>query len=90
MTYAELTLDLTLAFHHAVRDDQYQVAMTIARLRENTRGCDFAHYSDMAAFMAGLALEDASTTRWIDGAQQTRRQWRGLVTSRRDQLRTSR
>ncbi|MFE1028569.1 hypothetical protein ACFW5I_29095 [Streptomyces sp. NPDC058818] len=56
MTYAELALDLALAFHHAVRDDQDQVAATIARLRENTRGGDFAYYSDIAAFVAGLPL----------------------------------
>ncbi|MGA4966959.1 hypothetical protein [Streptomyces pseudogriseolus] len=47
VTYTELALDLPLAFHHAVRDDQDQVAMTIARLEENTRG-DFAYYSDIA------------------------------------------
>ncbi|MGA5363921.1 ATP/GTP-binding protein [Streptomyces purpurascens] len=89
VTYTELALDLALAFHHAVRDDQDQVAMTIARLRENTRGGDFAYYSDIAAFMAGLPLDEASPTRWIDGEQQTRCQWRGLVTTRHDHLRTS-
>lgn len=83
VTYAELALDLALAFHHAIRDDQDQVAMTIARLHENTRSGDYAYYSDIAAFMADLPLEEASPTRWIDGVQHTRRQWRGLVTARR-------
>ncbi|MEU9654247.1 tetratricopeptide repeat protein [Streptomyces sp. NPDC048110] len=90
VTYTELALDLALAFHHAVRDDQGQVAATIARLRENTRGGDFAYYGDIAAFMADLPLEEASPTRWIDGAQHTRRRWRSLVTARRDDLLTTR
>ncbi|MFC7900233.1 hypothetical protein ACFUV1_08760 [Streptomyces griseoincarnatus] len=89
MTYAELVLDLALAFHHAVRDDQDQVAATITRLRENTRGGDFTCYGDIVAFMAGLPIEEASPTCWIDGVQHTRRRWRGLVTGRRDTLRTS-
>ncbi|MER7645168.1 hypothetical protein [Streptomyces sp. NPDC126522] len=54
VTYTELVLDHALAFHHAARDDQDQVATTIARLRENTRGGDFAYYSGIAAFMADL------------------------------------
>uniref|UniRef100_UPI002F90D7DC hypothetical protein n=1 Tax=Streptomyces sp. NBC_01562 TaxID=2975879 RepID=UPI002F90D7DC len=88
VTYTELALDLALAFHHAVRDDQDQVAATIARLCENTRGGDFAYYRDIAAFMADLPLDEASPTRWIDGAHHTRRRWRGLVTAR-DDLHTS-
>ncbi|MGW8065918.1 hypothetical protein ACVV2G_27515 [Streptomyces ziwulingensis] len=48
----------------------------------DTRGGDFAYYSDIAAFMAGLPLPEASPTRWIDGAQHTRWRWR-LVTARR-------
>ncbi|MER5200985.1 hypothetical protein ACWD3J_46455 [Streptomyces sp. NPDC002755] len=89
VTYAELALDLALAFHHAVRNDQDQVAATVARQRENTRGGDFAYYSDIVAFMADLPLEEASPTHWIDGAQHTRRRFRGLVTARRNDLRTS-
>ncbi|MEU1555627.1 hypothetical protein ABZ517_23330 [Streptomyces scabiei] len=56
VTYAELALDLALAFHHAVRDDQDQVAATIVRLLENTRGGDFAYYSDIAASWATCPL----------------------------------
>jgi hypothetical protein len=87
VTYAELALDLALAFHHAVRDDQEQVAMMIARLRENTRGGDFAYYSDIAHFMADLPLSHASDAQWIDGEAATRHRWRTLVTAR--QHRTS-
>ncbi|MFI5808642.1 ATP/GTP-binding protein [Streptomyces sp. NPDC051561] len=86
VTYAELALDLALAFHHAVQGDQDQVTATIARLRENTRDGDFAYYSDIAAFMAALPLDEASPARWIDGAQHTRRRWRSLVTTRHNTL----
>ncbi|MFI8348042.1 hypothetical protein [Streptomyces sp. NPDC085596] len=63
ITYAELALDLTLAFHHAIRNDQDQAAATIARLRENTLDGDYAYYSDLAAFMADLPLDEASPAR---------------------------
>ncbi|MFF5147886.1 hypothetical protein ACFY6U_50660 [Streptomyces sp. NPDC013157] len=82
-------MDLALAFHHAVRDDQDQAAATIARLRENNRGGDFAYYSAIAAFTADLPLEEPSPARWTDGAQHTPGRWRGLVTARHDALRTS-
>ncbi|MDQ1013530.1 tetratricopeptide repeat protein [Streptomyces afghaniensis] len=90
VTYAELALDLALAFHQAVRDDQDQVAMTIARLQENTRGGDFAYYSDIAAFMAGLVPAHPSGTRWVDSEPATRQRWQTLVTARRHHLRTTR
>ncbi|MFI9318120.1 hypothetical protein ACIG0B_33305 [Streptomyces althioticus] len=85
VTYTELALDLALAFHHAVRDDQDQVAMTIARLEESTRG-DFAYYSDIAAFMADLAPHQASGARWIDSEPATRQRWHALVVARRHHL----
>jgi energy-converting hydrogenase Eha subunit E len=87
VTYIELALDLALAFHHAVRDDQDQVAATIARLRENTRGGDFAYYGDIAAFMAGVVPARPSGARWVDSEPATRQRWRALVTARR-QMRT--
>ncbi|MFJ6699851.1 tetratricopeptide repeat protein [Streptomyces sp. NPDC091272] len=86
VTYTELALELALAFHHAVLNDQDQVAATIARLREQTRDGDYAYYRDITAFMADLPREAASPARWIDGAEHTRRRWRSLVTARRTQL----
>ncbi|MER6958209.1 hypothetical protein [Streptomyces sp. NPDC000618] len=80
VTYAELALDLALAVRDAVRDDQDQVATTIARLRENTRSGDFAYYSDIAAFMAGLAPAPPSGTQWVDSEPAARQRWRTLVT----------
>ncbi|WP_052715416.1 tetratricopeptide repeat protein [Streptomyces avermitilis] len=90
VTYTELALDLTLAFHHAVRNDQDQVATTIAWLRENTRSGAFPYYSEIAAFMAGLPLPQASSTRWIDDEPATRQRWHALVTNRRQHLHTQR
>jgi hypothetical protein len=86
VTYTELALDLTLAFHHAVRNDQNQVAATIARLRENTRGGDFGYYSDIAAFMAGTAPAHPSGARWVDGEPAARQRWRTLVAARQRRL----
>ncbi|MGW1619938.1 ATP/GTP-binding protein [Streptomyces sp. NPDC002172] len=86
VTYLQLALDLTLAFHHAVRDDHEQAAATIARLRENTRGGDFAYYSDIAAFMTGAAPAHPSGARWVDGEPATRQRWRTLVTARQRSL----
>jgi hypothetical protein len=56
--------------------------MTIARLRKNTRGGDFAYYGDIAAFMAGVAPAHLSGTPWVDGEPATRERWRDLVTAR--------
>ncbi|MGA5363925.1 hypothetical protein [Streptomyces purpurascens] len=83
-------MDLALAFHHTVRDDQDQLALTVARLRETTRGGDFAYYVDIAHFMADLPLPHAFDAQWIGGEQSVRERWRGLVTARRDHLRATR
>ncbi|MFF1628464.1 hypothetical protein [Streptomyces sp. NPDC058272] len=85
LTYADLTLDLALAFHHAVCDDHDQAARAITRLRENTRGGNCAYYSDIAHFMAGLPVEVASTARWVDGEPAARQRWHAFVTAWRDQ-----
>ncbi|MDX3589100.1 ATP/GTP-binding protein [Streptomyces europaeiscabiei] len=86
LTYAELTLDLALAFHHAVRDGHDQAAVAIARLRENTRSGDYTYYIDIAAFMDGQPAQ-VSPVRWIDSGQTVSHRWRILVTARRDHLR---
>jgi hypothetical protein len=80
------TLELALAFHHAVRDDQEQVAAVISRLRQLTTGGDYTYYADLAHFMADLPLDTPSTAQWIDGPQTTRQRWRSLVTTRRRHL----
>ncbi|MEV6183450.1 MULTISPECIES: ATP/GTP-binding protein [Streptomyces] len=86
VTYAGLTLELALSFHYAVREAHDEVDAAISRLHAATGGGDYAYYSDIAHFMAGLPLEAASRARWFDGQQPTRQRWRTLVTTRRDQL----
>ncbi|MDI3390041.1 ATP/GTP-binding protein [Streptomyces sp. B-S-A8] len=80
------TLELALAFHQAVHDDQQALAATIARLRELTQGGDFAYYIDIVHFMAGLPLPDGHTEpQWLVSATATRDRWRSVVNARRAQ-----
>lgn len=87
----ETALEVALAFHHAVQGNHDQIAADIGRLRDLTRSGDYAHYVEVVCFMAGLPLpEHDSGARWLDGEQRTRQRWHGLVTARRDHLRTTR
>ncbi|MFD8549403.1 ATP/GTP-binding protein [Streptomyces sp. NPDC059649] len=92
LAFARPKLELALAFHHAIRDDQEGIAATIGRLQEQTREGYYAYYVDIAHFMAGLALPaaESSASRWIDGADSTRERWRGLVMARRHRVRSAR
>ncbi|ALO05688.1 Putative ATP/GTP-binding protein [Streptomyces venezuelae] len=82
---------MALAFHQAVLDDRMALTATMSRLRELTRGGDYAYYIDIAFFMAGLPLPAEHTApQWLDGEQATRARWRELVTARRDFLRARR
>ncbi|WP_190137850.1 ATP/GTP-binding protein [Streptomyces longispororuber] len=86
ITAAEAVLELTLAFHHAVKGEQDKVRTVIHRLRELARGGDYAYYTDIAHFMGGLPLTAPSAARWIDGADTVRDRWRTLVIARRRAL----
>ncbi|WP_030019404.1 hypothetical protein [Streptomyces monomycini] len=90
LAFVEATLDLALAFHHAVVNNRTALGADIARLREATRGGDYAYYVDIAHFMADLPLaeQDASSAQWLDGAQTARTRWKALVTARREHLNT--
>ncbi|MGR6998881.1 hypothetical protein ACU686_13265 [Yinghuangia aomiensis] len=80
----EPDLELALAFHHAVRNDQAAVTATIERLRTLTATGDHAYYIDIAHFMADRDLGPAtSTARWIDDEATTRQRWHALVAERR-------
>ncbi|MFE5894866.1 hypothetical protein ACFQ6E_38885 [Streptomyces sp. NPDC056462] len=46
------TLEMALAFHQAVLDAHGAVSATVARLREQTQGGDYAYCVDIASFMA--------------------------------------
>lgn len=85
------TLELAAAFHQAVLDDRDAISATIARLREQTQGGDYAYYVDIVSFMADLPLPaDHTAPQWLDGEQVTRERWREVVTVRRDRLRATR
>ncbi|MEU6019374.1 hypothetical protein ABZ826_36920 [Streptomyces sp. NPDC047515] len=59
VTAAAVLLDLALALHHTVRGDDAAVRNDIARLEELTRSGDYAYYTDIAHFLAGLPLAGA-------------------------------
>ncbi|WP_380286467.1 ATP/GTP-binding protein [Kitasatospora purpeofusca] len=86
---AHTALALAVCFHHAVRDDpddQTALATAIRDLDQLTRDRDYAYYTDIAHFMAGLPLQFPSPARWYDGPDQVRNRWRTLVTARRTHL----
>ncbi|MGW2331688.1 ATP/GTP-binding protein [Streptomyces sp. NPDC001700] len=91
LTSAGATLELAMAFHYGVGGDHDALLAAVSRLRELTRSGDYAYYLDLAHFMGGLDLpaEPPAQARWLDGEQQTRRRWHGLVTARRDHLRAA-
>jgi hypothetical protein len=91
LTSVTPTLELALAFHQAVLEDRAALTATISRLRELTRGGDYAYYVDIASFMADLPLPAGrAAPEWLDGEQPTRQRWRSLVTARREHLHTAR
>ncbi|MER5618980.1 hypothetical protein [Streptomyces sp. NPDC002215] len=81
-------VELALAFHHAVRGEDQGLAATISWLRELTSTGDFAHFTDIAHFMAALPLPEPSITRWTKNEDDIRSACRGLVHARREHLRT--
>ncbi|MCQ8772094.1 ATP/GTP-binding protein [Streptomyces telluris] len=83
----QATLELALAFHHAVRGSHQALASVTSRLRELTRGGDYAYYADIAAFIGDLPAETSSPVRWVDGEAATRDRWRALVIARRAETR---
>ncbi|MEW2489864.1 hypothetical protein [Streptomyces sp. NPDC048411] len=80
--------ELAGAFHHAVRGEDQDVAVTIGRLRELTASGNFAYFTDIAHFMAGLPLPGPSAIRWTESEEHVRTAWRGLVQARQEHLRT--
>ncbi|MGW9618736.1 ATP/GTP-binding protein [Streptomyces diastaticus] len=81
---AEAMLDLTLAFHHAVTDDDTKLATDLERLTALAGTGDYPYYADIAHFMAGLPLPSASTAQWLTDEATVRARWRHLVQARRD------
>ncbi|MFI1155100.1 hypothetical protein [Streptomyces sp. NPDC020817] len=79
-------VELVLAFHHAVRGEDQGLAATIDRLRALTATGDFAYFTDIAHYMAGLPLPEPSTTRWTKSEADVRSAWHGLVRVRQEHL----
>lgn len=75
-------VELACAFHHAIRNDEPQVAAAIDRLHVLTASGDFAYFVDVAHFMAGLPLPGPTTTIWIDEPDVVRARWQHLVHTR--------
>lgn len=86
LTAAEAALELAVCFHHAVQDDHHKIRAAISRLRDLTRGGDYAYYVDIAQFMADMPLDQASGARWLDSERHTRNRWRDLVIARQAYL----
>lgn len=82
------TLELAMAFHHAVRGSNACITASTARLRELTENGDYAYYLDLAHFMAALPLPALSTVRWTTSEDDVRSAWRGLVQARQEHVRT--
>ncbi|MFE7513103.1 ATP/GTP-binding protein [Streptomyces sp. NPDC057540] len=79
-------VELALAFHHAVRSEDQDLAAAIGRLRALTATGDFAYFTDIAHFMGGLPLPGPSTIRWTSSEADVRSAWRGLVQARQERL----
>ncbi|MFE0645664.1 hypothetical protein ACFW2Y_29245 [Streptomyces sp. NPDC058877] len=79
-------MELALAFHHAVRGEDPDLAAAIGRLRTLTATGDFAYFTDIAHFMACLPLPGPSTVRWTRSEDDVRSAWRGLVQARQARL----
>ncbi|MEV5242934.1 ATP/GTP-binding protein [Streptomyces cinnamoneus] len=82
---AEATLELGLAFHHAILDAGDALDAALARLEELTQGGDYAYYTDIVYFMADrpLPTRPGPPALWLDGEGVTRDRWRSLVAARR-------
>ncbi|MEW1700916.1 hypothetical protein [Streptomyces sp. NPDC091278] len=78
----EKMLDLTLAFHHAVRDDAPATAEVLTRLNTPEDG-DYAYYGGLVHHMAGTQPGTRSAARWIDDEAVVAGRWRALALARR-------
>lgn len=81
-------MELALAFHHAARGEDQDLATTIDRLRALTATGDFAYFTDIAHYMAALPLPEPSAIRWAESEAHVRTAWRSLVQVPQEHLRT--
>ncbi|PJM97785.1 hypothetical protein CG740_39210 [Streptomyces sp. CB01201] len=80
------TLELVMAFHHAVLGATDSVTASLTRLHEITSGGDYAYYADIVHFMAGLPLSGPSAIRWLEDDDVDRDRWHRLVRERQAHL----
>ncbi|MFI5987691.1 hypothetical protein ACIBEA_43390 [Streptomyces sp. NPDC051555] len=83
LPFLQRFVELAVAFHHAVREEDQELTAAIGRLHELTATGDFAYFTDIAHFMGGLHLPGATTTQWIDSPDAVRARWQHLVQTRR-------
>ncbi|MEV6682696.1 ATP/GTP-binding protein [Streptomyces erythrochromogenes] len=80
------TLDIALAFHHAVLDANQDLAATTDRLRESTTTGSYAYYAHIAAALGNLP-QPQPPVRWLEDEHTIRERWHTLVTTRQAHLR---
>ncbi|MEU9405753.1 ATP/GTP-binding protein [Streptomyces sp. NPDC048281] len=88
ITAAQAVLELTLVFHHTVRNEQDDAQAAIARLHALTATSD-RYYRDIAHSIAGLPLPEPSTTLWLDDPEEVRARWHRILQDRRTRLGTT-
>ncbi|MFJ3205802.1 hypothetical protein [Streptomyces sp. NPDC086989] len=79
-------VELAVAFQHAVREEDQELAAAIGRLRELTATGNFAYFTDIALFMAETPMPEPSAARWVTAQEDVRAAWRSLLQTRQELL----
>lgn len=89
LTWLSPSLDVALAFHHAVLGSHQDLTATADQLRESTTTGGYAYYAHIAAAIADLPQPHAPV-QWLEDDHTVRARWRTLVTTRQSHLRETR
>ncbi|MCJ0875251.1 ATP/GTP-binding protein [Streptomyces sp. AP-93] len=89
LTWLGPTLDVALAFHHAVLGNHHDLATTVHRLNESTTTGGYTYCAHIAAAFGDLP-QPASPVRWLEDEQTVQQRWRTLVATRQAHLRETR
>ncbi|KOV60224.1 hypothetical protein [Streptomyces sp. MMG1121] len=87
LTWLFPLLETALSFHHAVRGEHDDLAVTVAGLREATMNGDFAYYVVIAAAIGDRPRPDGPAIQWLDDEHTVQERWRAQVTARCARLR---
>ncbi|MFE0043826.1 ATP/GTP-binding protein [Streptomyces albireticuli] len=82
LTWLGPSLDVALAFHHAVLGAHHDLAAITDRLRESTSPGAYAYYAHIAAAFGGLPAPQPFV-RWLEDDHIIRQRWHVLVAARR-------